>query len=139
MNARYLLDTNIISEPLRAVPDQRVIDNMKINEGKTVLCSPVLHELRYGMERLPESKKKALIRAYIDTVIMPSLPILPYASEAAVIHAGLRAKLEAKGQTTGYVDSQIASIAMVNNLTLVTRNIKDFENIEGLKVEDWFS
>jgi len=139
MNAQYLLDTNIISEPLKAVPDQRVIDSMKINEWKTALCSPVLHELRYGMERLPESKKKELILAYIDTVIIPSLPILPYGTEAAVIHAEFRVKLEAKGQTSGYIDSQIASIAMANNLILVTRNVKDFENIEGLKVENWFS
>lgn len=139
MKVRYLLDTNIISEPLRAIPEQSVIDKIKINEGQMALCSPVLHELRYGMERLPESKKKALIMAYVNTVILPSLPILPYASEAAVIHAGLRVKLEAKGQATGYVDSQIASIAMANNLTLVTRNIKDFENIEDLKVENWFS
>ena len=139
MNAHYLLDTNIISEPLKAVPYQSVLDSIKINEGKTVLCSPVLHELLYGMERLPESKKKALILTYINTVIIPSLPVLPYASEAAAIHARLRANLEAKGQTMSYVDSQIASIAMANNLTLVTRNIKDFENIEDLKIENWFS
>ena len=139
MSALYLLDTNIISEPLKAIPDQKVLDSLKMHEGKTVLCSPVLHELQYGMERLPLSKKKVFILEYINMVIMPSLPILPYGPEAAVTHAGLRAKLEAKGRTIGFVDSQIASIAIANNLILVTRNIKDFENIEGLKLENWFS
>ncbi len=139
MNALYLLDTNIISEPLKLIPDQNVLDGLKMNEGNTVICSPVLHELQYGMERLPKSKKKILILEYINNVIIPSLPILPYGSEAAVNHAGLRAKLEAEGRIIGFVDSQIASIAMTNNLILVTRNLKDFENIEGLQLENWFS
>ena len=139
MNALYLLDTNIISEPLKAIPDKKVLDSLKMNEGKTSLCSPVLHELQYGADRLPLSRKKTFILEYINSVIMPSLPIFPYESESAVIHAGLRAKLEAKGQTIGFVDSSIASIAIANNLILVTRNIKDFENIEGLKLENWFS
>ncbi len=139
MSALYLLDTNIISEPLKLVPDEKVLDNLKINEENTALCSPVLHELQYGAERLPSSRKKALILEYINTVIMQSLPILPYESESAVIHAGLRAKLEARGKTIGFVDSQIASIAIANNLILVIQNIKDFENIKGLKLENWFS
>ena len=138
LDSQYLLDTNIISEPLKAVPNKGVIDNLRVSEGKTALCSPVLHELSYGMERLSESKKKVLIRTYMDTVILPSLPVLSYSSEAALIHARIRAKLEAKGKTTGYVDLQIASIAMANCLILVTRNIKDFENIEDLKIENWF-
>ena len=102
MSALYLLDTNIISEPLKAIPDQKVLNSLKMNEGKTALCSPVLHELQYGMERLPASKKKIFILEYINTVIMPSLPILPYGSEAAVNHARLRAKQEAKGLITVY-------------------------------------
>jgi len=139
MSILYLLDTNIISEPLKVIPNQKVLDFLTINEEKTALCSPVLHELQYGVDRLPSSRKKAFILEYINTVIMPSLFIFPYKSESAIIHAGLRAKLEAKGKTIGFVDSQIASIALANNLILVTRNIKDFENIEDLKLENWFS
>ena len=138
MSILYLLDTNIISEPLKAIPSQRVLDNLKVNEGKAAICSPVLHELQYGMERLPASKKKELILDFINIVILPSLPILPYESKSAVIHAGLRAKLEAKGKPIGFVDTQIASIAIANNLVLVTRNIKDFKNIKGLELENWF-
>ncbi len=139
MSILYLLDTNIISEPLKIIPNQKVLDSLKINEGKTALCSPVLHELQYGVDRLPSSRKKSFILEYINTVIMPSLFIFPYESESAIFHAGLRAELEAKGETIGFVDSQIASIALANNLILVTRNIKDFENIKKLKLENWFS
>ncbi len=138
MSILYLLDTNIISEPLKVIPNQKVLDSLKINEGKTALCSPVLHELQYGVDRLPSSREKSFILEYIKSVIMPSLFIFPYESESAIIHAGLRAKLEAKGKTIGFVDSSIASIALVHNLILVTRNVKDFENIEGLKLENWF-
>lgn len=129
---------NIVSEPLKVVPDQSVMDKIKLNEGQIVLCSPVLHELYYGMERLPVSRKRTLILEYINTVILPSFPILPYSNDAAIIHANLRVKLDVSGRTSGYVDSQIASIAITNNLILVTRNTKDFENIENLKVENWF-
>ena len=139
MSTLYLLDTNIISEPLKIGPNQKVLDYLKMNEDKTAICSPVLHELKYGAERLPSSRKKVLILEYINTVILPSLPIIPYESDSAIIHAELRAKLEAKGKTIGFVDSSIASIAIVHNLILVTRNVKDFENIEGLKIENWFS
>ena len=138
MSILYLLDTNIISEPLKVNPDQKVLDFLKLNENKTALCSPVLHELKYEADRLPTSRKKSFILEYINSVVIPSLPIFPYESESAVIHAGLRAKLEAKGKTIGFVDSSIASIAIANNLILVTRNIKDFENIEGLKFESRF-
>lgn len=139
MKVQYLLDTNIISEPLKVVPDYKVIEYLRLNEGKVAICSPVLHELRYGMERLPLSRKKTNILQYINTVILPTLPVLSYSVEAAIIHAEFRVILEVKGLKTGFVDSQIAAIALENNLILVTRNIKDFMNIEKIRVENWFS
>jgi len=65
------------------------------------------------------------------------LVILPYDERAARWHAEERARLAAQGQVPPYVDSQIAAIAKVNGLVLVTRNTSDFEMFSDLKVQNW--
>jgi tRNA(fMet)-specific endonuclease VapC len=66
-----------------------------------------------------------------------SLPILPYDEEAAAWHARERARLAKRGLPPSATDGQIAAIARVNDLVLVTANPKDFRRFQGLKVEDW--
>jgi tRNA(fMet)-specific endonuclease VapC len=63
--------------------------------------------------------------------------ILPYDERAAEWHAKERARLSSLGQTPAFVDGQIAGIAKVNGLVLVTRNTIDFKKFSGLKVENW--
>ena len=63
--------------------------------------------------------------------------ILPYDDRAAEWHAKERARLSVKGSTPSFVDGQIAAIAQVNGLILVTRNIDDFKPFDGLKIENW--
>jgi len=65
-----------------------------------------------------------------------SFPILPY-DEAAAWHSQERARLENLGRPAPYVDGQIAAIAHVNGLVLVTVNTKDFDQFRELKVENW--
>ena len=64
--------------------------------------------------------------------------LLLYGEAAAWIHANIRREGEQMGLVLSFVDGQIASIAMAHGLTLVTRNLKDFENIQGLRVVSWF-
>jgi len=66
-----------------------------------------------------------------------SLPILAYDAAAAAWHASERARLQAAGKTSPFVDGQIAAIAKVNDLTLVTSNHQDFAHFEELRLEDW--
>ncbi|PSB18038.1 type II toxin-antitoxin system VapC family toxin [Phormidesmis priestleyi ULC007] len=77
----------------------------------------------------------------IDTNILsePIFPILPYGAEAAKWHAIERARLVAMGQTPAFQDGQIAAIAHVNNLILVTNNVSDFANFQALQIENWFA
>ena len=138
MKLKYLLDTNIVSEPLKANPSSNVINRMEAEDTCISICSPVWHELNYGMKRLERSRKKELIRDYLENVVDASIPILPYDSESAGIHAAFRAKSESRGRQLPFVDSQIASIAKANNLILVTRNTGDFKGIDQLTVENWF-
>ncbi len=64
--------------------------------------------------------------------------ILPYCDRAAEWFAIERARLTALGRTPSYPDGQIAAIARVNDLVLVTRNVSDFADFDGLTLENWF-
>ncbi|MET0794589.1 MAG: PIN domain-containing protein [Polyangiaceae bacterium] len=95
------------------------------------------NELAYGCERLEAGKRKAELQAYLRDVVLKSFPILPYDQEAVTWHALERARQERVGHPGPYVDGQIAAIAHVHDLILVTANVKDFARFEGLTLEDW--
>jgi tRNA(fMet)-specific endonuclease VapC len=97
----------------------------------------VWNELSYGCERLEPGKGKAELEAYLRDVVLNSFPILPYDQEAATWHAFERARQERVGRPGPYVDGQIAAVAYVHDLVLVTANVKDFQRFKGLTVEDW--
>ena len=137
MSLTYLLDTNIISEPLRPVPDQQVLERLKRHEEEMAIASVVWHELLFGSYRLPPSAKRSAIEQYLSEVVAPTIPILPYDDQAAQWHAAERARLVAVGQTPPFADGQIAAIARINHLILVTANVTDFSVFEGLQVENW--
>jgi len=75
----------------------------------------------------------------IEPVFLKTLDVLPCDRRAAEWHARQRARLVNEGRTPPYLDGQIAAIAAVNGLTLVTHNVTDFAAFEGLTVEDWFA
>jgi len=134
---RYLLDTNVLSEPLRPKPNERVMERLRGAEASVATASLVWHELRYGAARLIPSKKRRTIETYLEDVLRPTVPILPYDQNAADWHANERARLVAAGQTPPFVDGQIAAIAAVNGLILVTANLADYEPFSGLTIENW--
>lgn len=137
MSVVYLLDTNILAEPLRRNPDPNVMTQLQAHTTHLAVCAPVWHEIRYGWERLPRGGRREAVRRYLDEVVAPSLPVLPYDTAAAGWHARERARLESLGLTPPFVDGQIAAIARVNDLILVTRNTADYTHFEGLRAEDW--
>ena len=93
--------------------------------------------MRYGVARLAASKKRSAIEAYLEEAVRGTLPILPYDEEAATWHATERARLGKRGRPPSAADGQIAAIARVNDLTLVTANLKDYRRFQGLRVENW--
>ncbi len=137
MTPRYLLDTNILSEPRRPHPSPTVMAKLREHQEALATASIVWHELLFGIERLPRSRRKDALRRYLLEVIHPTLPILPYDERAAAWHAKARADLARKGITPPFADGQIAATAAVNNLVLVTQNQKDYAHFEGLEVEAW--
>ncbi|WP_293124969.1 type II toxin-antitoxin system VapC family toxin [Microcoleus sp. bin38.metabat.b11b12b14.051] len=139
MTLRYLLDTNIISEPVRPVPNANVMTQLIEAKSTVAIASVVWHEILLGCYRMPDSKRRRAIEAYLEEEVKVKLPILPYTQEAAEWFAKERARLIAIGQTPSYADGQIAAIAKVNNLILVTRNVADYANFQDLPIENWFS
>jgi tRNA(fMet)-specific endonuclease VapC len=127
MGLKYLLDTNILSEPVKKLPDQNVLKALDKYAGEYCTCVTVWHELVYGIELLDHSKKK------------DSLTVLPYEKTSANWFAKERARLSKIGIITPMADGEIAAISAANSLTLVTRNANDFENFNGLIIENWFT
>ena len=134
---KYLLDTNVVSEPLRPQPDARTLDRLRDHQREIALPSLVWHELQYGCARLPRSRRRRTIERYLSEVVSMSFPILDYDRAAAEWHAKQRARLTARGKPPSFVDGQIAAIAATNDLVLVTFNTRDFDLFEDLKLEDW--
>jgi tRNA(fMet)-specific endonuclease VapC len=97
----------------------------------------VLHELEFGVLRLPASRRKTVLTQYLEQVVA-KLAVLPYDADAARWHARERARLAKKGRSPAFVDGQIAAVAFANELILVTRNTDDFAPFQGLRVENWF-
>jgi tRNA(fMet)-specific endonuclease VapC len=77
------------------------------------------------------------IERYLEEVVLASFPILGYGRTAAEWHAAERARLEAAGKTPPFIDGQIAAIASVNDLVLVTANTADFRGFKKLRVQSW--
>jgi tRNA(fMet)-specific endonuclease VapC len=139
VSLRFLLDTNVVSEPIRPAPNRRLLNRLDRHSGTMGIAAPTWHELRFGCERLPKSRRREQIEDYLATVVAVDFPILPYDEPAAAWHARERARLLALGRTPSFVDSQIAAIASVNELVLVTANRSDFAEFENLRLDNWSS
>jgi tRNA(fMet)-specific endonuclease VapC len=139
MKLRYLLDTNIVSEPLRPEPHPVVLERLHLHQEELAVSAITWHELWFGCQRLPPSIRRSAIERYLLEVIEPSMPVLAYDEGAAEWHARERARLSAMGQTPPFADGQIAAIAHQNDLVLVTFNTPDYLGFQEIQLEDWRS
>lgn len=134
---RYLLDTNVLSEPMRPSPDPGVLRRLLEVGNAAATGAPAWHELDYGRCRLHSGSRRRAIDAAMEQ-LDAALVVLPYDRSAARWHARERARLGKKGKPPPFVDGQLAAIAAVNGLVLVTRNVRDFAPFTGIEVESWF-
>ena len=129
---RYLLHTNICIYAINQRSDT-VINRLK-REGRSNLTTSVLvaAELAFGAEKSnrPETKQQLLL-------FLSGLQVLPWSESAVWHYARQRKQLKAAGTPIGEMDLLIASQALGEDLTLVTNNTREFERIEGLKLENW--
>jgi predicted nucleic acid-binding protein len=131
-----VLDTNVVSEPLRPTPEQRVVRWIRDHRAQAVVTSITVGELLYGVQRLPEGRRKrGLLRAVGDLV--ESVPVIPYGPDEAAAYAGLRAAREAVGLVGSVEDLMIAGSCLVGRHRLASRNVKDFVGTGVDVVNPW--
>jgi tRNA(fMet)-specific endonuclease VapC len=137
VNLRYLLDTSIVSSPISKTPSREVLRRLESDGHECAIAAPVWHELTYGCHRLPRGKRREALETYLRDVILASFPVLAYDEAAAEWHGRERARLDGLGRPAPYVDGQIAAIAHVHDLVLVTVNVRDFARFKDVAVENW--
>jgi hypothetical protein len=127
-----LLDTNVISEIFRPRPDRRVISWIDAQPSASLyLCTPVLAELRFGIERLPAGARKQRLRQVIDLVEVELYRdrVLVFDSSAAAAYGRIAASREKGGESIQQMDALIAAIASVHGAAIATRNTRDFGGV----------
>lgn len=131
---KYLLDSNVLSEPARPRPRAEIVHWLDENIVQSATASVVWHELRFGALRLLKSKKRDGLLRYLKEILEPMLVVLPYDQAAADWHAQERARLAGLGKTPPAADAQIASVAATRSLSLVTLNGADYAHFRSLQI-----
>lgn len=138
-----LLDTNVISETQRAKSDANVAAWLNAHFRECAISSILILELRAGLAALPDGKRKAALRVTIDqTIRMFGLRVYMFDTQAAFAAGDLVAAARKLGSGVHQfpkkiADLQIAGIAKANNLTLATRNVRDFDGLALDLVNPW--
>ena len=141
MRPVYLLDTNIYSEAAKPEPSPLLMKRLIKNRGLSAISVVSWYESLYGVKRLAESKKKNLLEDFLLNQIQSNFEILPFDSNAAWIYTDLKVALEQAGTPAPDADLKIAASAISNGMILVTRNTKDFTEIQKhstLAILNWF-
>ncbi len=129
-----ILDSNIISYYLRG--DPQIVPHLQtLAPAEVGVPAIVEYELRYGLLRLPQEAAKPRLAALMQ--LLQPMQRLPFDSDCATHAARIRAELEAAGTPIGPHDTLIAATALRYQATLVTRNVREFSRVPGLKWLNW--
>jgi tRNA(fMet)-specific endonuclease VapC len=133
----YLFDTDVLSHVLKKRRSAVLMDRLQKTPPAVQFTSTVnVAEIYFGVLR--KGSREDLLRSYEDQVF-PRLTILPFDVASARVFGRIKADLERRGLPRYETDLQIAAVALANNLTLVSGNIRHYSGIPGLRVEDWFA
>jgi len=133
-----IMDTNVISELMRAPPNVGVAAWAVSADPELFVTAITVAEIRYGIARLPESRRRREITVAADAVLTRfAQRVVPFDIMAASYYGAVVAKREANGRPISVFDAQIAAICMAHSAELVTRNIKDFEDTGLTIIDPW--
>ena len=123
----FLLDTNVVSEAIKPVPDPRVTEFLHDRHDLLWLSVVVLYEMEYGVHLLPRGRRRLAIATLIGGIVTNyENRILPVNREAAQRAARLRARARRRGRPGQTADALIAGTATANDLVVATRDTGDF-------------
>lgn len=129
---KYLLDTNIVIYVIKRKP-LNALQHFNTHAGHMAISSITLAELLHGAEK---SNASAQALAVVED-FCSRLEVLPYGPKAAQHYGSIRASLEKSGQPIGVNDIHIAAHARSEGLVLVTNNLREFERVPALQLENW--
>ena len=135
-----LLDTNVLSELMRAKPAPQVLEWVDAQPvGDLVITSITVAEILYGIARMPDGKRKQGLLDVASVMFDEDFAgnILPFDADAAVHYAEIAAETEAKGRVVDMADAQIAAIGRLHDAVIATRNIRHFETLGVALVDPW--
>lgn len=131
----YLIDTNVISELTKPAPSAAVLSWFANTPVQHIYISSVtLCEMQLGLALLPTGKRKRALTMATDALIQEDFAqrCLSLDARCAPLYGALAARQQQNGTPCSAEDAMIAAIALANQFTLVTRNTKDFEGMDGL-------
>lgn len=137
-----ILDTNVVSEPLRHIPDPVVLEWLDRQQIETMFLTSIgLAELRAGVAILPDGKRKDGLNAALETRILPFFAsrILVFDVSAAASYAVIRARAKHIGHAIGAADGYIAAIAATHGFAVATRDITPFEAVGVPVINPWIA
>jgi len=135
-----LLDTNVVSEPLRQFPDAQVVAWIDAQPLDTLFLSAItVAEMRAGVALLPATKRRAGLQQNLEKRVLPLFAgrVLPFDMGCAQAYAELMAKARASGLAVATVDGYNAAIAAVNGLTVATRDTGPFVAASVTVINPW--
>lgn len=134
-----VIDTNVVSELMRPSPAPAVRNWVRARGGRELFTTSItLAEIRYGIERLPDGRRKDLMRITAEDLFTAFADqILPFDAAAAARYASIVTRREGAGLPIDGFDAQIASICHAHDAALATRNIKDFRGTGVALVDPW--
>ena len=136
----FLIDTNVISELMRATPAPSVLNWFSTQDPSTLYLSAVTEaELRTGIAILPAGQRRDGLKAALDATIAEDFEgrILPFDTDAAKTYAEIASMRRAAGRPIADADCQIAAIAQASGAIVATRNLRDFEGCGVDLVNPW--
>lgn len=129
---RYMLDTNIAIYIIKRRP-RALLGKFNQLSGALCISAVTYAELRHGVEK---SQRRDANRRVLDDFVS-RLEVIPYETSCAAVYGEIRADLERKGTPIGVNDLHIAGHAVSMGFILVTNNTREFERVEGLRIENW--
>lgn len=135
-----LLDTNVVSEPLRHAPEARVVDWIDAQLLETLYLSAItVAELRAGVALLPSGKRRTGLHQSLEKRVLPLFTgrVLPFDLACTQAYAKLMAKARAAGLTIAAADGYIAAIAAANGFAVATRDTSPFEAAGVTVINPW--
>jgi predicted nucleic acid-binding protein len=140
LSSGFLLDTNVPSELTRPLPDDRVVAWVNAQDNSSLYLSVVsVGELRKGFCLLAEGNRRAQLEAWFETFLLPLFAdrILPVTQAVGDRWGVLTAACQLRGAPLNTADGLIAATALEHDLTVVTRNVKDFEGLRVTVLNPW--